>query len=181
MDSCNHSWKGIVSIPNCFLKSLYWIRYNIVSVLCFYFWPWGMWDLAPGQGSNPRPLQVLTTKPPEKSLYLTSDHSVPQLLIVINYSGVRDSHNIPLTTPERINQVHSQCWATTSSLYFRNFLSPYKKSHLWDNPPSSPEPLACFLSLWAFWRHHIKGITQRVAFGVWLLAFGILFSRFIRL
>ena len=39
--SCNHSWKGIVSIPDCFVKSPYWIYYNIVSVLCFGFWATG--------------------------------------------------------------------------------------------------------------------------------------------
>ena len=27
-------------------KNLFWIHYNIASVLCSDFWPWGMWDLS---------------------------------------------------------------------------------------------------------------------------------------
>ena len=34
------------STLNIFLKSFYWISYNIASVLCFLFWPHGMWDLS---------------------------------------------------------------------------------------------------------------------------------------
>ena len=29
-----------------FSKFFYWNCYNISSVLCFGFWPWGMWDLS---------------------------------------------------------------------------------------------------------------------------------------
>ena len=38
--SCIHIFFDV----NHFL-SLYWIFYNIPSVLCLLFWPWGMWDL----------------------------------------------------------------------------------------------------------------------------------------
>ena len=30
-----------------FFKVFPWIFYNTASVLCFGFWPWGMWDLVP--------------------------------------------------------------------------------------------------------------------------------------
>ena len=59
-----------------FLKSLYWICYNIVSVVCLLvFWPQGMWDLSFLRGIKPAPPtmedEILTTGPPGKSPGLT--------------------------------------------------------------------------------------------------------------
>ena len=59
-----------------FFKSLYWICYNIASVLCFVFLPWGACGiLAPWPGIKPAPPslegEVLTTGPPGKSLHFS--------------------------------------------------------------------------------------------------------------
>lgn len=49
--------------------------YNIVSVLCFDFWPPGMWDLSsPGPGFEPTPAALegkFNHRTPEKSPHAT--------------------------------------------------------------------------------------------------------------
>ena len=55
---------------------------------------------------------------------------------------------------------------------------PLSSHSLLPASPSPWQPLVCFLSLWLclFWTFHINGITQYVAFCVWLLALSM-FSR----
>ena len=49
--------------------------------------------------------------------------------------------------------------------------------------PSTWQPLLCFLSLWIclFWTFPINGLTQHVAFHVWLLSLSMLFSGFVHI
>ena len=59
------------------LKNLYWIFYNIASVLCFGFQLWSMWDFSSltRDRTHTPCTGMLTTGPPEKSLALSFNSS----------------------------------------------------------------------------------------------------------
>ena len=78
-------------------KSLYWICYNIGSVLCFWvFWPCSMWDLSsPARGRNHTPffgrwsLNHWTTKEVPKHSFKKKEG--PHYSVQFNLSVVSDS------------------------------------------------------------------------------------------
>ena len=73
-----------------FLKGLFWICYNIVSVVCvLVFWPQGTWESQlPDGGANPYPLHW-------KAKFYPLDHQGSPWLDFLNNNFVRcNSHTI---------------------------------------------------------------------------------------
>ena len=81
-----------------FLRSLYWLYYNISSILCFCFWLQDMWDLSYPTKLAPSVLEgkLLTTELPRKSLlcffywYFFTNRKI-LIMCLINFSWKLDN------------------------------------------------------------------------------------------